>query len=180
MLCYVNGPIYLTGYARAKNDDGKMDLEVSVNYPSYYETNSLNIKSSKNTLESQISDLFIHNIIIDKYARTKVQIVIDVYEASVDITSFAVMATSLALTLANIEQKGIITCANIVTIGDTIIVDPLLDEEQRADFKFVFGSIVDLQENNLFLQFGFISEDLFKKVKIDKLSLGYRNCDKNV
>lgn len=164
LLCYIDGPIYQTGnFNKAKTEDSnKMDVQVKINIPSYYK----NVLNNFNNLEKQLENLFEHNILLDKYARTKLQINIDVYEYSCDILSFCVMAISLALTYANIEQKGIVTCANIITKDGEIIVDPTLKEEESADFKLNFGCIVDLHENNLFLQKGTVDEEILKKVNI--------------
>jgi ribonuclease PH len=168
MMCYIDGPIYLTGMMKSKNEDNvKMNITVKINFPSYYENDTDKISNQnnyKNTLESQLEDLFIHNIITERYSRTKLNINLDIYEFNCDIISYAVMAISFALTAASVEQKGILTCANIITVGDNIIVDPTFKEEKLADFKLVFGCIVDLQENNLFLQNGSIDDNLLKKV----------------
>ena len=41
--------------------------------------------------------------------------------------------------------------------------DNLSEEEQNAEFKLTFGCLSDLQENNLFLQSGWLEETDFKK-----------------
>lgn len=143
-----------------------MNLKVNVNFPTYYTDENINMNHEvyKNSLEMQLEDLFSHNILTEKYARTKLTINIDLFEFSCDILPFALMATTLALNEAAIEQKGILTCSNLALINDQIIVDPTLEEEKNSSFKLVFGSIIDLQETNLFLQNGTTNEDKFKKM----------------
>jgi ribonuclease PH len=164
LMCYINGPIYLSASSKGKIDESNsMNIKVNINFPSYYETNFENLK---NSLESKLEDLFFHNIITERYLKTKLEINIDIFEFNSDITPYAVMATTLALTSANIEQKGILTACNVITVNNNILIDPTFDEEKLADYKLVFGSIVDLQENNLFLQTGRTDEDSLKKVTI--------------
>jgi ribonuclease PH len=138
-----------------------MNIKVSVNFPTYYENNYDTIK---NNLESKLEDLFFHNILTDRYLKTKLEINIDVFEFNSDITPYAIMATTLALSYANIEQKGILTACNVICKENNIIVDPTNDEESLSEYKLVFGSIVDLQENNLFIQTGRVDEENMKKV----------------
>ncbi len=162
LLCYINGPIFLSIASKTKSDESNsMNIKVNLNLPLYYECNFDNMK---NEIETKLEDLFFHNIIIDRYMKTKLIINIDVYEFGCDILPYAIMAITLALTNANIEQKGIICSANIINVDGNIIVDPTLEEEKSANFKLTFGSIVDLQENNLFIQNGAIDDINLKKV----------------
>jgi ribonuclease PH len=163
LLCSINGPIFLSTISKSKAEDAsKMSVSVKVTIPSYY--SDKNLSSMKNTLEMQLEDLFTRNIFTEKYARTKLVINVEVFEFSCDITPFAAMAITLALNDANIEQKGLITCANVIYKNSSVIVDPTIEEEQSADLKLTFGCIMDLQENNLFIQNGWIEEMEFKKV----------------
>ena len=163
LLCSVNGPIYQSTISKSKSEDAsKMNVSVKVTIPSY--SSDKNINTTKNTLEMQLEDLFTRNIFIEKYARTKLIINVEIFEFSCDITPFAIMAITLALNDANIEQKGLITCANVLYKDKQIVVDPTLDEENFSELKLTFGCIMDLQENNLFIQNGSIEEVEFKKV----------------
>jgi ribonuclease PH len=155
--------------SKSRSDESNsMNVKVNVNFPSYYERN---FENEKNTIESKLEDLFLNNILVERYAKTKLIINIDVFEFNCDITPYAIMAISMALTHANIEQKGIICSANIVSIEEKIVVDPTLEEEKYANYKLVFGSNVGLQENNLFLQTGSIDESNLKKVLIFNIRL---------
>jgi len=160
LLCSVNGPAYLSSISKSKNDDAnKMNINVRLAFPSYLEP-----VLNKNSIEMLLEDLFSQNILVDKYPRTKLNIKLDVLEYKCDILPFAVMAISLALVYANIEQKGISTCANIIVKNGEVIVDPTQDEEIGAEFKLTFGSLVDFQENNIFIQNGSVENNSFKIV----------------
>lgn len=160
LLCSINGPIYLSSISKSKSDDAnKMNVNVNIVFPSY-----LDSVHNKNSLEILLEDLFSHNILVEKYPRTKLNIKLDVFEYNCDILPFAVMAISLALVYANIEQKGISTCANIIVKNGEIFVDPTIDEENGNEFKLTFGSLVDFQENNIFIQNGTVQNNIFKKV----------------
>jgi ribonuclease PH len=160
LLCSVNGPVYLSSISKSKTDDAnKMNINVSLVFPSYLEP-----APNKNSIEMLLEELFSQNILVDKYPRTKLNIKLDVFEYKCDILPFAVMAISLALVYANIEQKGLSTCANMIVKNGEIIVDPTTDEENGAEFKLTFGSLVDFQENNIFIQNGSVENNVFKKV----------------
>jgi ribonuclease PH len=160
MISTINGPIYQTNIAKSKTDEaGKMNVIVNVFIPSYY--SDMKINCNKNTIELQLEELFTKNIFVEKYARTKLVINIEIFEFNCDILPFAIMATTLALCYANIEQKGIISCANVIYIadGNKIISDPTFEEEEYSNSKITFGCIIDLQENNLFIQNGSIEDE---------------------
>ena len=103
-----------------------MSLKINVKFPSFisekdflFEKRSLS--SYKLNLESTLYNIFIQNILIEKYFKTSIDINLEVYEFSCDFTHYAIMAISQALMFANIEQKGIISCAKLVTILYLII-----------------------------------------------------------
>jgi ribonuclease PH len=179
-LAYINGPFYHTFTKTKSEDANKMNLKVNVNFPSYAkdEFNSYFSDSSKNSLELQLEQIFYSNILVDKYARAKLTINIDIFETKCDILSFAIMAITLALAEANIEQKGIISCARVIIKGEDIIADPTFEEERESEFKLTFGSLIDLQENNLFLQTGYIANQILLKKAIGtsiKMCESYQN-----
>jgi ribonuclease PH len=162
LLVSVNGPLYLSTISKNHSDDAsKMNVIVKVSIPSYY--THIDISSKINTLEIQLEELFSKNILLEKYPRTKLIINIEIFEFSCDILPFAIMGTTLALTEANVEQKGLITCANIIYKNKDLIVDPTSEEENLAEFKLIFGCLSDMQENNLFIQIGWVEEQEFKK-----------------
>jgi len=160
LLCSINGPIYISTISKSKSDDAnKMNVNFNLVFPTY-----LDSLPNKNSLEMLLEDLFSQNILVEKYPRTKLNIKVEVFEYNCNVLPFAVMAVSLALAYANIEQKGLSTCSNIIVKNGEIFVDPTSDEENGAEFKLNFGSLVDFQENNIFIQSGNIENTLFKKV----------------
>jgi len=163
MICSIKGIINQTQIGKSKADDaGNMDVVVNILIPSYY--NDGKIPFNKISLELQLEELFSKNIFIEKYPRTKLAINLEIFEFSCNILPFAAMAMTLALNDANIEQKGLITCANLILTGSTVIVDPTYEEEKTADAKIIFGCNVDLQENNLLIQNGYLEETDYKKL----------------
>jgi len=172
LLCSVNGPIYLTNIPKSKSDDAsKMNVEVKLHVPSYYLDQHLPM--NRNLIETQLEDLFSRNILVEKYARTKLIINLEIFEISCDILPYAIMGICLALNDANVEQKGIITCSNVVISNGNLLVDPTFEEEKMADFKLIFGCNMDYQENNVFLQKGNLEEAEYKKV----LGTSIKICD---
>jgi len=146
-----------------------MNLKVNVKFPQYLidTTPTLTEKylnSQKMNIESVIFNIFSHNIVSEKYSKTSIEINVEIYEFACDPLSYAIMGVSQALSYANIEQKGLITCSNVIVIDEQIIVDPTIEEEKLSNFKLIFGAIMDLQENNIFLQQGFVIEEIFKLV----------------
>jgi ribonuclease PH len=140
-----------------------MNIKVNINFPAYYEENYDNMK---NSLETKMEDLFFHNILTERYQKTKLEINIDILEFECEVTHYAIMAATLALTLANIEQKGILTACNLVCSEDgNILVDPTVEEERLVGYKLVFGSIIELQENNLYIQSGRLDDVNHKNVE---------------
>ena len=130
ILISINGPLYLSTISKSKTDDAsKMNLSVKLQIPSYY--SDTNLPLNKNSIETRLEDLFTRNIFLEKYARTKLVINVEVFEFSCDILPFAIMGITLALNDANIEQKGLITCANIIYNKEKIIVDPTFEEERQ-------------------------------------------------
>ena len=55
---------------------------------------------------------------------------------------------------------------NKVIINDQLLADPTFQEEKLADFKLTFGAAIDLQENNVFIQKGNVSDEKLKYVII--------------
>ena len=168
MFCSVDGPIFLTGFSNKKNQDlNTLGIEVNIKFPSYI-NNSITIKyiSEKHSLETYIENLFLNVILSERYSRTKIIFNIEVIEINCDLTPYAIMGISLALNESNIEQKGIVTASNIIKKGDQIILDPTLEEENNCDFKLLWGCLLDLEENTLFVQKGSCDEESLKKVLI--------------
>ena len=101
---------------KTDNNSARMQLKVNVNCPTYFTDNmsKLEVESKKMNIESLLLNLYSQTILTEKYAKTILDINIDVIEYNCDIINFAVMAITLVLNYANIEQKGLISCSNLV------------------------------------------------------------------
>ncbi len=151
---------------RKNQDLSDMQLSVNVKFPSYLENNPLVKKyiSDKSSNENYIQNLFLNVILIDRYARNKIVINIDVLEINCDMIPYAILGISLALNEANIEQKGICTATNVIRKDNEMILDPTFEEEANCDFKLLWGCLYDLDENTLYVQKGAIDDENLKNV----------------
>lgn len=150
-----------------KNQDlSDLQLAVNIKFPSYLENNALVKKyiSDKNNHENYIENLFRNVILIERYARNKIVINIEVLEINCDLIPYAILGASLALNEANIEQKGICTAANVIRKNNEMIIDPTFDEEANCDFKLLWGCLYDLDENTLYVQKGAVDDESLKNV----------------
>ncbi len=62
-------------------------------------------------------------------------------------------------------------------MNNEIIVDPTSEEEKKADFKLIVGTILDLKETNVYLQKGKADENYLKMSIATSLKVceNYRN-----
>jgi ribonuclease PH len=151
---------------RKNQDLTELQLEVKIKFPFYLESNPLIKKyiSDKNSHENYIENLFRNVILVERYARNKILINIEVLEINCDLIPYAVLGISLALNEANIEQKGICTAANIIRKENELIIDPTFEEEIDSEFKLLWGCLYDLDENTLYIQRGSIDDENLKNV----------------
>lgn len=157
MLIALNGPYYSS---TKTNDDSKMDINIKIKIPSYCNVSQTSITNN----ESQLEEMLTKHFIISKYPRTKLEILIEVFEFQSDYLPYAVMGISLCACYANIEQKGLLTCCKvIIDENQKVIVDPLLVNEKSSISKFVVGCNIALKENFMFKQDGTCSSLLLKK-----------------
>ena len=101
---------------KTDNNSANMQLKVNVKFPTYY-TDTMSKSEAdiiKMNLESLLYNLYSQTILTEKYAKTILDINVEIIEYNCNITNFSVMAITLALNYANIEQKGLISCSNIV------------------------------------------------------------------
>ena len=134
------------------------------------------LKKPKNIImENQIKSILDGHLLLLKYQRTKLDIILEVFEYNNDFLPYALMAISLCCNYANIEQKGILTsCSILVNSKGEIITEPSLNEEkEKNSIKFILGYNILLKENVLFIQRGKCSEDILKKV----LAISIKICE---
>ena len=159
LLVALNGPYYSP--SKSSNvDESRMDININIKVPSY--CNYSQTQCAYN--ESQLEDILTKHLLIEKYPRTRLDIVIEVFEFKADYFPYAVMGTSLCACYANIEQKGILTCCKVVIDKNgKIIADPTIEKERGCETKFVIGSNISMKENFMFMQDGVCGQDVMKK-----------------
>lgn len=91
-----------------------MQLKVIVKFPTYMVDNKQESEMNKLNLETILFNLFSKTILVEKYSKTIIEITVDIVEYACDVTNYSIMAVTYALNNANIEQKGLVTCSNIV------------------------------------------------------------------
>ena len=169
LICSINGPQYITN---AIIEDYKMNVNVKIKIPEYFKEK---INSNIEFMENQIKSILDGHLLLLKYQRTKLDIILEVFEYNNDFLPYALMAISVCCNYANIEQKGILTsCSILVNSKGEIITEPSLNEEkEKNSIKFILGYNILLKENVLFIQRGKCSEDILKKV----LAISIKICE---
>ena len=169
LICSINGPQYITN---AIIEDYKMNVNVKIKIPEYFKEK---VNSNIEFMENQIKSILDGHLLLLKYQRTKLDIILEVFEYNNDFLPYALMAISLCCNYANIEQKGILTsCSILVNSKGEIITEPSLNKEkEKNSIKFILGYNILLKENVLFIQRGKCSEDILKKV----LAISIKICE---
>ena len=181
ILCYLNGPFFSVN--NQINNNFNVILDVKIKIPSYVE-NSL-VKNT-NDYEINIENILKKHILIEKYPRTKMEIFFEIFEFNINYLPFCLMAASLCLNYAGVEQKGLLTCCNLLMKNDKIEVNPILNEKNNENLEknnenlekkdekndennkiecanFLLGYNIALNENILYIQEGECSEENLKR-----------------
>ena len=169
ILCYLNGPFFSVN--NQINNNFNVILDVKIKIPSYVE-NSL-VKNT-NDYEINIENILKKHILIEKYPRTKIEIYFEIFEFNVNYLPFCLMAASLCLNYAGVEQKGLLTSCNLLMKNNKIEVNPILNDlnennnENNENNKiecanFLLGYNIALNENILYIQEGECSEENLKR-----------------
>ena len=170
LLCYLNGPYYSTN---ANFTDGKMSINLKIKIPSYI--NNSFLKRDIQITETKLKNILLKHLLITKYPRTKLDIIIEIYEINCDYFPFALMATSICCNYAGIEQRGILSsCTLLLDKNNEIIVEPNLDQIYNEDYtKFNITYNIPLQETISFFQDGFCNDDILKNI----IATSMKICD---
>ena len=181
ILCYLNGPFFSVN--NQINNNFNVILDVRIKIPSYIE-NSL-VKNT-NDYEINIENILKKHILIEKYPRTKIEIYFEIFEFNVNYLPFCLMAASLCLNYAGVEQKGLLTSCNLLMKNNKIEVNPILNEKNNENLEkndeknekndekndennkiecanFLLGYNIALNENILYIQEGECSEENLKR-----------------
>ena len=170
LLCYLNGPYYSTN---VNFTDNKMSINLKVKLPSYIDHPLLSRDIP--ITEDKIKNILMKHILIEKYPRTKLDIIIEIYEIDCDFFPFALMATSLCSSYANIEQRGILSsCTLVLGENKKIIPEPALEQMYDDKFtKFTIAYNIPLEETIAFFQDGFCDDEMLKKI----IACSMKICD---
>lgn len=182
--CFIKlseGPIFSSGLESAN----EMKIIVNINLPSY----SDNLKTVEiSSIESNICKILKSNIFLENHKKSMIKVKYDILEFTCDFTHYCLLTGSFGFMNLGIEQKGILTCANIIVLQNgNILVDPDLEEEKRAISKVQIASLVDTEEVISYIQKGPIDENQSNKEEKDKkfdeivsVSLGVCKAYKNL
>ena len=170
LLCYLNGPYFFTNMNFTEN---KMALNIKIKIPSYI-SNSI-LKRDIQITEDKIKNVLNKHLLIDKYPRTKLDIVIEIYEINCDYFPYALMASSICCNYANIEQRGILTsCTLLLNENNDIITEPELNQIYNDKYtKFTISYNIPLQETISFFQDGYCNDEIQKKI----IATSMKICD---
>ena len=128
ILCYLNGPFFSSN--NQINNNFNVILDIKIKIPSYIE-NAL-VKNT-NDYEINIENILKKHILTEKYPRTKMEIFFEIFEFNINYLPFCLMAASLCLNYAGVEQKGLLTSCNLLMKNDKIEVNPILNENNEKN-----------------------------------------------
>ena len=170
LLCYLNGPYYSTN---ANFTEGKMSINLKIKIPSYI--NNSFLKRDIQITETKLKNILLKHLLITKYPRTKLDIVIEIYEIDCDYFPYALMTTSICCNYAGIEQRGILSsCSLLLNNKNEIIIEPNLDQIYNSEnTKFNIAYNIPLQETISFFQDGVCDDEIVKKV----IATSMKICD---
>ena len=170
LLCYLNGPYYSTNMNFTEN---KMSINLKIKLPSYI--NNTFLKRDIQITEDKITKILMKHLLVEKFPRTKLDIIIEIYEINCDFFPYALMAASICCNYANIEQRGILSsCTLILDENKNIISEPDLNQIYNDNVtKFTIAYNIPLQETIAFFQDGFCDDETLKKI----IATSMKICD---
>ena len=170
LLCYLNGPYYSTNM---NITESKMLINLKIKIPSYI--NNPFLERDIQNKESKLKNILQKHLLIAKYPRSKLDIVIEIYEINCDYLPYSLMATSICCNYANIEQRGILSsCTLILDDKKNIITDPELNQIYNDKYtKFIIAYNIPLQETITFFQDGNCDDETIKKIIATSMNI----CD---
>ena len=170
LLCYLNGPYYSTNM---NITESKMLINLKIKIPSYI--NNPFLERDIQNKESKLKNILQKHLLIAKYPRSKLDIVIEIYEINCDYFPYALMATSICCNYANIEQRGILSsCTLLLNDKNEIIIEPEFDKIYDDKYtKFNIAYNIPLQETISFFQDGYCDDEILKKI----IATSMKICD---
>ena len=170
LLCYLNGPYYSPN---ANFTEGKMSINLKIKIPSYISNAFL--KRDIQITENKLKNILTKHLLVNKYPRTKLDIIMEIYEINCDYFPYALMATSICCNYAGIEQRGILSsCTLLLNKNNEIIIEPNLEQLYNDEYtKFNIAYNIPLQETISFFQDGFCDDNALKKI----IATSMKICD---
>ena len=170
LLCYLNGPYYSTNM---NITESKMLINLKIKSPSYI--NNPFLERDIQNKESKLKNILQKHLLIAKYPRSKLDIVIEIYEINCDYFPYALIATSICCNYANIEQRGILSsCTLLLNDKNEIIIEPEFDKIYNDKYtKFNMAYNIPLQETISFFQDGYCDDEILKKI----IATSMKICD---
>jgi len=170
LLCYLNGPYYSTNM---NITESKMLINLKIKIPSYI--NNPFLERDIQNKESKLKNILQKHLLIAKYPRSKLDIVIEIYEINCDYFPYALMATSICCNYANIEQRGILSsCTLLLNDKNEIIIEPEFDKIYDDKYtKFTIAYNISMQETISFFQDGTCNDESLKKI----IATSMKICD---
>ena len=170
LLCYLNGPYYSTNM---NITESKMLINLKIKIPSH--TNNPFLERDIQNKESKLKNILQKHLLIAKYPRSKLDIVIEIYEINCDYFPYALMATSICCNYANIEQRGILSsCTLLLNDKNEIIIEPEFDKIYDDKYTiFTIAYNISMQETISFFQDGTCNDESLKKI----IATSMKICD---
>ena len=115
------------------------------------------------------------HLLIEKFPRTKLDIIIEIYEINCDYFPYALIATSICCNFANIEQRGILSNYTLILDENkNIISEPELNQIYNDKYtKFTIAYNLPLNETIAFFQDGYCDEEKLKQI----IATSMKICD---
>ena len=141
-----------------------MSINLKIKIPSYIDEPRL--KREIPIAQDKIKNILTKHLLIEKYPRTKLDIIIEIYEIDCDYLPYALMASSICCNCANIEQRGILSsCTLLSDEKGQIICEPNINQIYNDKFcKFTICYNIPLKETIGFFQDGYCDDENIKKI----------------
>ena len=100
LLCILNGPYFSTNM---NFTDNKMAINFRIKIPSYI--NNSHLKRDIQINEDKITKILMKHLLIEKYPRTKLDIIIEIYEINCDYIPYALILLQFVV-IMQLLNKG--------------------------------------------------------------------------
>lgn len=112
------------------------------------------LQTAQVDMEARIHAALLPALNLADYPKAVIQVELTILQNDGSLLSAGLMAATLALTDARVELYDIVTCCEVVVIGDNLLADPTLAEEQAASAKVTLAIMPNWKEVTLWQQSG--------------------------